>query len=97
MAKKEETVSMIDTFSEFKELKNIDRTTMVSVLEESFRSVIAKMFELPQKRSVNLHCSKVEVLAIPLKRDRQAHAMTKHSIDIALKSRFILKSASFLL
>ena len=42
MAKKVETVSLIDTFSEFKELKNIDRTTMVSVLEESFRSVIAK-------------------------------------------------------
>ena len=35
MAKKEETISLIDTFSEFKELKNIDRTTMVSVLEES--------------------------------------------------------------
>ena len=35
---------MIDTFSEFKDTKNIDRTTMVSVLEESFRSVIAKMF-----------------------------------------------------
>ena len=32
MAKKEETVSLIDTFSEFKELKNIDRTTMVGVL-----------------------------------------------------------------
>ena len=31
MAKKEETISLIDTFSEFKELKNIDRTTMVSV------------------------------------------------------------------
>lgn len=44
MAKKEPAVSLIDTFSEFKELKNIDRTTMVSVLEESFRSVIAKMF-----------------------------------------------------
>ena len=27
MAKKVETVSLIDTFSEFKELKNIDRTT----------------------------------------------------------------------
>lgn len=25
MAKKEETISLIDTFSEFKELKNIDR------------------------------------------------------------------------
>ena len=44
MAKKGPAVSLIDTFSEFKELKNIDRTTMVSVLEESFRSVIAKMF-----------------------------------------------------
>lgn len=45
MAKKtEDTVSLIDTFQEFKELKNIDKTTMVSVLEESFRSVIAKMF-----------------------------------------------------
>ncbi len=44
MAKKNETISLIDTFSEFKELKNIDRATMVGVLEESFRSVIAKMF-----------------------------------------------------
>lgn len=44
MAKKEEAISMIDTFSEFKELKNIDRTTMISVLEESFRNVLAKMF-----------------------------------------------------
>jgi N utilization substance protein A len=44
MAKKEETINLVDTFSEFKELKNIDRTTLVSVLEESFRSVIAKTF-----------------------------------------------------
>ena len=44
MAKKEETVSLIDTFAEFKELKNIDRPTLVNVLEESFRSVIGKMF-----------------------------------------------------
>jgi N utilization substance protein A len=44
MAKKEETVDMADRFAEFKELKNIDKTTMISVLEESFRSVLAKMF-----------------------------------------------------
>ena len=36
--------SMIETFREFKETKNIDRTTLVSVLEESFRNVIAKIF-----------------------------------------------------
>lgn len=35
---------MIETFQEFKETKNIDRTTLVSVLEESFRNVIVKMF-----------------------------------------------------
>ena len=42
--KKTETTSLIDTFTEFKETKNIDRTTMVGVLEESFRNVIAKIF-----------------------------------------------------
>ncbi len=36
--------SLIDTFSEFKELKNIDRATMIRVLEDSFRSVLAKRF-----------------------------------------------------
>ena len=40
----EEQVSLIDTFREFKETKNIDRTTLVSVLEESFRNVLAKIF-----------------------------------------------------
>ena len=42
--KKEETISLVDTFKEFKETKNIDRTTLMSVLEESFRNVIAKIF-----------------------------------------------------
>ena len=40
----EETVSMIDTFREFKDTKNIDRATLVSVLEESFRNVLAKIY-----------------------------------------------------
>ena len=45
MAKKNDgVINLIDTFQEFKELKNIDRTTMINVLEESFRSVIAKTF-----------------------------------------------------
>lgn len=44
MAKREEANNMVDRFAEFKELKNIDKTTMISVLEESFRNVLAKMF-----------------------------------------------------
>ena len=41
---KKETINLIDTFSEFKELKSIDRSTLISVMEESFRNVITKMF-----------------------------------------------------
>ncbi len=40
----EQVPNMIETFKEFKNTKNIDRTTLVSVLEESFRNVIAKIF-----------------------------------------------------
>ena len=42
--KEEERPNMIETFNEFKINKHIDRTTLVSVLEESFRNVIAKKF-----------------------------------------------------
>ena len=35
---------MTEQFAEFKELKDIDKTTLISVLEESFRSVLSKMF-----------------------------------------------------
>ena len=52
MAKKEETMSLLDTFQEFKESKNIDRTTMISVLEESFRRVIVNIFGTDENYSV---------------------------------------------
>ena len=44
MAKREEAVNMAQQFAEFKEYKNIDQTTLMGVLEESFRSVLSKMF-----------------------------------------------------
>jgi N utilization substance protein A len=44
MAKREEAVNMTAQFAEFKELKDIDKTTLISVLEESFRSVLSKVF-----------------------------------------------------
>jgi len=39
-----ENIDLIDTFSEFKELKNIDRATMMSVLEDVFRSMLMRMY-----------------------------------------------------
>lgn len=39
-----ENLNLIDTFAEFKELKNIDRPTMMSVLEDVFRNMLIKMY-----------------------------------------------------
>ncbi len=39
-----ENINLIDTFSEFKELKNIDRVTMMSVLEDVFKSMLVKQY-----------------------------------------------------
>ncbi|MEF9931394.1 MAG: transcription termination factor NusA [Bacteroidales bacterium] len=39
-----EGLNLISTFAEFKELKNIDRPTMMSVLEDIFRSQLTKMY-----------------------------------------------------
>ena len=58
MAKKKETVSMIDTLQEFKDLKNIDKETMINVLEESFRNVIAKMFGTDENYDVIINPEK---------------------------------------
>ncbi|MBE6332495.1 MAG: transcription termination/antitermination protein NusA [Bacteroidales bacterium] len=55
---KEEVISMIDTFQEFKELKNIDRSTMISVLEDTFRSVLAKMFETDENFDIIINPDK---------------------------------------
>ncbi|MCM1033363.1 MAG: transcription termination factor NusA [Odoribacter sp.] len=61
MAKKEETPNMVEQFAEFKELKNIDKSTMISVLEESFRNVLAKMFGTDENLDVILNPDKGDV------------------------------------
>ncbi len=61
MAKKEEAPNMVERFAEFKELKNIDKTTMVSVLEESFRNVLAKMFGTDENLDVIMNPDKGDV------------------------------------
>jgi N utilization substance protein A len=37
-------INLIDSFQEFKDFKNIDRPTMMSVLEDVFRSMIRKKY-----------------------------------------------------
>lgn len=52
---------MVQQFAEFKELKNIDKTTMISVLEESFRNVLSKMFGTDENLDVILNPDKGDV------------------------------------
>jgi transcription termination/antitermination protein NusA len=53
-----ENVNLIDTFAEFKELKNIDRVTMMSVLEEVFRSVLAKQYGTAENFDIIINIDK---------------------------------------
>ena len=56
--KEEERPNMVETFKEFKDMKSIDRTTLVSVLEESFRNVIAKIYGSDENFDVIVHADK---------------------------------------
>ncbi len=39
-----EKINLVESFSEFKEVKNIDRATLMSIIEDVFRSLIKKKF-----------------------------------------------------
>lgn len=53
-----DNINLIDTFSEFKELKSIDRATMMSVLEDAFRSALRKMFETDENFDIIINPDK---------------------------------------
>jgi len=52
------TLNLFDTFSEFKELKNIDRKTMMRILEDAFRSVLIKQYETDENFDVIINIDK---------------------------------------
>ena len=53
-----DNINLIDTFSEFKELKNIDRATMTSVLEDAFRSALRKLFDTDENFDIIINPDK---------------------------------------
>ncbi|HKL32325.1 MAG TPA: transcription termination factor NusA [Tangfeifania sp.] len=53
-----ENINLTDTFAEFKELKNIDRVTMMSVLEDVFRSVLIKQYGTDENFDVIINIDK---------------------------------------
>lgn len=61
MAKKDDTPNIVESFAEFKERKFIDKTTMISVLEESFRKVLQGMFGTDENLDVIMNPDKGDV------------------------------------
>lgn len=53
-----ENINLIDSFAEFKELKNIDRATMMSVIEDVFRSVLIRQFGTDENFDVIINIDK---------------------------------------
>ncbi len=53
-----ENINLIDSFAEFKELKNIDRATMMSVIEDVFRSVLIRQFGTDENYDVIINIDK---------------------------------------
>ena len=81
----EERPNMIETFKEFKDTKSIDRTTLVSVLEESFRNVLAKIFGSdenfdvivnPDKGDFEIHRNRVVVADGEVKDENKEISLT---------------------
>jgi N utilization substance protein A len=53
-----ENLNLIDTFSEFKELKSIDRATMMSVLEDVFRNMLIKRYNTDKNFDIIINIDK---------------------------------------
>lgn len=53
-----ENMNLIETFAEFKDLKNIDRATMMSVLEDVFRSVLTRQYGTAENFDIIINIDK---------------------------------------
>lgn len=84
MAKKEESANMVERFAEFKELKNIDKSTMIQVLEESFRSVLRNQFGTDENIDVIMNPDKGDVQIFQNLEVVEDGAVTNPNLQISL-------------
>ena len=58
MEKKGESISLIDSFAEFKDVKNIDRVTLMSVVEDVFRNMLQKRYGTDENFDIIINTDK---------------------------------------
>lgn len=69
-----DNLNLISTFAEFKELKNIDKSTMIGVLEDVFRHLLIKTYETDENFDVIINPEKgdLEIWRNPPRSSRTA-------------------------
>jgi len=75
---------LIDTFSEFKELKNIDRATMMSVLEDVFRSTLAKKYGTDENFDIIINIDKGDFEILRKRKVVADEDLTDSNLEIPL-------------
>ena len=81
---KKENINLIDTFSEFKDLKSIDRSTLISVVEESFRNVISKTYGTDENFDVIINPDKGDFEIYRNRTIVADDALTNENMEITL-------------
>ena len=73
-----DNLNLISNFAEFKELKNIDKATMIGVLEDVFRHALQKQFETDENFDVIINPEKGD-LAKPYGRGGRRGGESEHA------------------
>lgn len=80
-----ENLNLIDTFSEFKELKNIDRATMMTVLEDVFRNLLLKKFGTDENFDIIINIDKGDFEIWRNREVVEENALEDPNLQITLK------------
>ena len=80
-----QNVSLVDSFAEFKEFKNIDRATMMRVLEDVFRSMIKKKFGTDENCDVIINTENGDLEIWRSREVVEASELTDPNIQIELE------------
>ena len=91
--------NLIESFSEFKEVKNINRETMMNILEDVFKSVLAKKYEEADNFDVIINVDKGD---LEIWRNREVvkngkveNPVTQISLSAALKIAYYFRRNNF--
>lgn len=80
-----ESINLISTFAEFKELKNIDKATMAGVLEDVFRSMLQKLYETDENYDIIVNIEKGDLEIWRNRRVVEADFLEDENLEISLE------------